>query len=307
LPEHGDGVNCDIASTLPDYWPDAVAIDTGGILYLLSTENERIYRDSAATGQHLSPIVVGTDAPAIAPAPQLMEYAPLHDRLYLGYTSGDITYVDLNSVSLEEQAFAQLPLSVNGLGAAGDFLVAQDPSGAWATHYYFDQSGTLTDSAEWNRQSRDYEWNETLRRVYFFRDSTSPNDLHYEEISTLGAIVGEGESPYHGDYGILPPILISPDDQSVLLGSGDIYLANDLTWSRSLLNSFVAGIWDSNGNLTTARDIGGTSRVDRYDASQVWISEADYVGQPIALLEYAAGYMLVTYDGTEPVFTPIAR
>src|SRR5690606_11787130 len=74
LPEHGDGVVCDVSSTLPDYIPDAVAADADGIVYLLSAEYNRVYRYSAASGRHLSPIFVGT--PLDATAPMVMEYVP---------------------------------------------------------------------------------------------------------------------------------------------------------------------------------------------------------------------------------------
>jgi hypothetical protein len=306
LPQHGDGSTCNVASTLPDYVPDIVVGDIDGVVYLLSAENARIYRYSAAGAQHLSPVLVGSGT-STGTAPSLMEYAPAQDRLYLGYGSGAITYIDLNDAQLRERPFATVATAVGGLGAAGDFLAVQDSSGAWETHYYFDEAGTLRGSADWNHYSRDYEWNATLRRLFFFRDNSSPNDLLYEQIGPNGVIEGEGETPYHGSYQIAPPIVMSPDDQFVMLGSGDIYRAADVTWYRSLLTDFVAAIWDDNGTITAVEDVGGSTRIHRYDAAQVWQSEESRAGTPLALLKYAGGYLLVTHDGRKPGFSPVTR
>jgi hypothetical protein len=307
LPEHGDGTTCNITSTLPSYLPDAVVGDADGTAYLLSTENNRIYRYSGPTASHLSPIVVGSDTMLNNIAPTLMEYSPQHDRLYLGYPSGAITYVDLSDASLSERPFANLADAVGGLGAAGEYLAAHDYSGAWGTHYYFDEAGTLRDSADWNYYSRDYEWNAALRRLFFFRHDQWPNDLHFEQIGADGTIQSNGETPYHGDYPFSEPIVMSPDDQYVLIGGGEIFRASDLTWYRSLASDLVAAIWDANGRITALEAVGGGTRIHRYDANQVWQSEENRGGAPLALLEYPAGYLLVTHDGTRPVFSQISR
>ena len=81
----------------------------------------------------------------------------------------------------------------------------------------------------------------------------------------------------------------------------------DLTWYRSLLNDLVAAVWDDNGKITAAEAFGGGTRLHRYNASQVWQSEETRTGQPIALLEHAGGYLLVTQDGGKPAFSQVAR
>ena len=307
LPEHGDGTTCNVESTIPNYLPERVVGDVDGVAYLLSVANKRVYRYSAAASVHLSPIVVGADTLLNGTAPSVMEYSPQHERLYFGYSTGAVTYVDLNDAQLRERPFTTVATAVRGLGAAGDYLAVQDDSGAWATHYYFDRDANMRASADWNRYSRDYEWNATLRRLFFFRDETSPNDLHFEQIGVDGTIESEGETPYHGGYVISPPIVMSPDDQYVLLGGGDIFRASDLTWHRSILNDFVAAVWDDNGSITAIEAAGAATTIHRYDANQVWQSEELRAGVPLALLEHSDGYVLVTHDGNKPVFSPLAR
>ena len=309
LPQQGDGTTCDVAGAIPAYVPDRIVADLGGNVFLLSAVNKKIYRYSATTGRGVSPISLGAAAWSSSPTPNVMEYSPAHQRLYVGYDSGAVTYVDLTEPQPRERPFTTVATRVGGIGAAGDYVVIQDFSGAWATHYYYDRAGVLRDSAEWNYYSRDYEWNETLHREYFFRDNMSPDDLHYEEIAGDGSILSAGETPYHGSYQIVPPIVMSPDDRYVLLGSGDIYRADALTWYRSLVSGtdFVALIWDGNGTITGVRDVAGLSHIDRYDANQLWIAEEEHAGRPLALVDYSGGYLLVSQDGAKPQFTVIGK
>jgi hypothetical protein len=39
----------------------------------------------------------------------------------------------------------------------------------------------------------------------------------------------------------------------------------------------------------------------------VWQGEENRAGAPLALLGHPGGYVLVTHDGSKPVFSPVAR
>lgn len=296
LPEHGDGVLCDYTATMPVFTPDKVVMDANGVAYLLSTSNNRIFRWSANTSSFINPIYVGSTNTLSAASPTQLVYSDAHQRLYLGYPGGAITYIDLTG-DLTEQAFSNLPTTPGGLAAVGNYLLAQDGSGAWNTHYIFDISGALTDSVDWNRYSRAYAWNSVNNRVYFFRDQTSPNDLHYEEINQLtGVISAAGETPYHGDYIITPPIRISQDGSKVLLGSGDIYDANTLTWLASLGSAVNDAAWFTDIILTVTENT-SDSLMRVWDAGSAQpISQYLVTGKPVALLPYGLDVIRVYTD-----------
>ena len=263
LPDHGDGTTCDITATMPNYVPQSMALDDNGILYLFSPENRRVYRRDANTGDHLNPYIVGNDKWLESETPSSMVLHRGHNRLYLSYDNGDINYIDL-AAGDDEARLATAPGRVGGMADVGNFLLVQDDTGAWNSHHIYDQSGGLRDSQEWNRYSRVYEWNDTLNRVYFFRDRTSPNDLHYEEIDqSTGEIVAEGETPYHGGYSMRPPIRVSLDDSMVLLGGGDIFDANDLAWLGAIPGPFLDARWDASGGIVTLDESGGNSLIVR--------------------------------------------
>jgi hypothetical protein len=118
--------------------------------------------------------------------------------------------------------------------------------------------------------------------VYFFRDDTSPNDLHFEVIDqNTGKIASAGETPYHGDYSIQPPIRVTADGELVLLGSGDIYRENGLTWAATLGKS----IQDANWRDDALVDVDTTDRVEIRDlTTRAVLGSYQYLGQPIALV-----------------------
>jgi hypothetical protein len=177
-----------------------------------------VYRWSISTGAYLNPYIVGINQGFSTVAPTTMAYSSGHQRLYLGYDTGAIRYIDVTASAPAETAFSNTAMAVGGLAAVGNYVLAQDGSGAWATHYVINSAGVITDSAEWNYYSRDYAWDPVTSRVYFFRDNMSPDDLHYEVIDqATGQIASAGETPYHGSYNIQPPIRVSATGSSSCL------------------------------------------------------------------------------------------
>jgi hypothetical protein len=281
LASHGDGVNCDYGATLPNYVPDQV-LNVGDTVYLLSSANRRVYRWSIATRSYLNPYVVGIDEGFNALAPTKMAYSSSHERLYLGYSSGAIQYIDVSSGNGAEVPLTNIAMSVGGLVAVGNYVLAQDRSGAWATHYIIDSNGVITDQETWNRYSREYAWDPVSSRVYFLRDDTSPNDLHYEVIDqATGLITDDGESPYHGDYGVQPPLRVSPDGEQILLGTGDVYARADLTREASLGKAIKDAHWTDRVLV----DVDTTDRVEIRDLhTRAVLTSTQYLGQPLRLV-----------------------
>ena len=150
-----------------------------GILHFVDPSEKVVYRFDPDADAFLAPWQLGTAVPQSSVMTSAA-YVPAHNRFYFGYDNGAITAVQPQTGT--EQAFAVVPQGVRGLASGGNFLVAQDDSGAWATHYVLAANGTVRSSAEWNYYSRAYAFNPAENRLYFFRDDSSPNDLHYEEI-----------------------------------------------------------------------------------------------------------------------------
>lgn len=280
LSEHGDGSNCDYAATMPEFIPDQIVSD-GDIIYYLSKSNGRIYRWSIADEKFINPWIVGITQGFTRVSPRKMALSQVHGRMYLGYETGQVRYINLSGV--KENDFTAVAMSVNGLAAVGDHLLVQDSSGAWATHYIYDAAGALTDSKDWNYYSHEYAWDSVNSKVYFFRDDTSPNDLHFEVIDpATGMITQEGETPYHGAYNTLGVIRVSGDGTRVLLGSGDIYNGADLTWATSV-GAMVDARWLADSSLVTVKNSGNQFVVERRDASLRLVEQRIFAGEVLGI------------------------
>ncbi|MGB1311150.1 MAG: hypothetical protein ACPG47_08045, partial [Leucothrix sp.] len=126
---------------------EELAVDrAAGILYILAKNENAIVRWNFADQQYMSSIMLGGATPSTSTAMQ-MTLSEAHDRLYIGYDTGSITYVSLQGGS--ETSLVNLPLSIGGLVSVGEFILAQDASGAWNTHYVISSDGTIKDQKEW--------------------------------------------------------------------------------------------------------------------------------------------------------------
>lgn len=296
-PEQGDGTRCNSSLAMPSFVPEKVISDGQGTVYIFSSTQNRIYRWSDSASAYLPPLVLGQVSGARNQTPSTLAYSPAHRRLYLGYASGQISYIDLAGDSTE-RIFAATAKAVRGLGAVGNYLLAQDVSGAWATHYIFDKAGKITDSKDWNYYSSVYEWASNQGRVYFFRDDTSPNDVHFEEIDqTTGKLKAKGETPYHGDYAIRGPLRVSLDGARIILGSGDVYSTTDLTVLASLRLDVVDMQWLEDGSLATMSRNGSDTLVTYYTPALSVRQNQLLTGSPVALVRVANAVLVFTLQG----------
>ncbi|QBE64058.1 hypothetical protein [Pseudoduganella lutea] len=291
----GNGTACNYTAVIPSYMPDRVLADNGDTVYLLSVANKRVYRWSKSRQAYIAPLVVGQQE-----TPTLMAYSADHNRLYFGHDSGSITYVDLAGDPVERK-LASTAGAVRGLAAAGKYLLAQDPTGAWATHYVFDKAGTLASSKDWNYYSGHYEWNANQSRMYFFRDDTSPNDLMYETIDqATGQISGAGDSPYHGELRTSGPIRVSGGGGRIVIGSGVVLSPVDLMIVKNLGKTFMDAQWRADGSLVTLAATGARSNVTWYDTNLNLVREQSFEGTPMALVRAGDTTVVVTQLGNAP-------
>lgn len=278
------------------FTPDgAFLADADDTLVLVSKQYQTLFRWSVAARAELPSI-------ALSGAPSWVAYSKTLNRAFTAYASGKIMSVDLVEGAVEKP-FANLPGPALGLACLGDLVFAADGSGAWATHYIFRPDGSLVTSREWNYISREYTWNEATRRVYFFRDSMSPNDLHWESVGADGSITAAGETPYHGEVNCQPPIRVKPDGSRVLIGSGQVFETGGLTFSGGLPYGIADAGW-SGTTLVTLRDAAGTSQVQRWSASYTATATVQLTGTPLRLWPLGTSATLVlTLDNAQPRMT----
>lgn len=295
----GNGLACNAAT--PKFVPDQVIGDGQDLIYMLSNADQRIYRWSRLRRAYLAPLAIGRHGAA-----KSFAYSADHQRLYLGYASGAITYIDVAGDTGETRLTA-LARSVDGLAAAGKFLVAQDSTGAWATHYVFDRAGWLVSSRDWNHFSRYYEWSAGQARLYYFRDDTSPNDIVFEQLDqATGQLSASADSPYHGDMTMHGPLRLSSTGR-IAIGSGYVFGASDLKLIKALGTPFRDAQWRSDGSLVAMAASASGTTVSVYDSSLNQVRQDAHAGTPVALLKTGSSLVLVTQQGDTPRMTVLPR
>lgn len=243
------------------FTPDSISVDSQGIVYLLSRVHSQVFRWSSASSAYLESI-------PLLGAVNCMGYSPTTKRLYLGYPQGRIAQIRTDETSPREERFAFASMGVQGLVAADDYLFVNEPRSSSVT---YDPNGKKLAQRERSYWSASYVWDPTLRRVYQFRDDTSPNDLLYTEIKADGTLGEQKESPYHGEIVLRPPICVSPDGSEILLGSGVAYAASSLRIARSLPHGMDDAVWIG-GRLYTGRVTSLGIEIQRWNSTY---SESD--------------------------------
>jgi hypothetical protein len=282
------------------YVPDKFIHGEDGILYFLSVSHLSVFRWSIADGKYL-------DSIPLAQGPDYMAYSAVNDRLYLAYESGSITELELDP-PFTETPFATSPQRPLGLSCAGEYVFLCDPSGSWESHYTYGPTGLLISAVDWNYPSREFVWSPVNRKMYFFRDGTSPNDLLWEDIDINGVIGTKKDSPYHSSTGITMPIRVAPDGSRVVLGSGRIYDAITLELLHELSNSVVDAAW-WNGDLFTLRSVSNVIQLQRWTGPEYtsagtiqWQNDA-----PLGIISVDDGILVMMYVNGVPTFQTVVQ
>ncbi|MBM3847173.1 MAG: fibronectin type III domain-containing protein [Verrucomicrobia bacterium] len=252
------------------YNPDHVFLDKSNVLYLLSRSHQSLFRWDTVTQRYL-------ETWSLIEAPSFVAYSPTNDAIYLAYPSGLIRRISMLDTNHAETPFASLPQRPIGLAAAGEYIFAADPSGAWGTHYTFSKNGQRISSKDWNYYSAEYIWSQANRRMYFFRDDSSPNDLHFEVIGPSGTIDSAGESPLHGEISFAHPIRVSGNGQFVLLGGGHLFNGTTLSrLSSALANSITDAAWIGS-TIRSVRTVSLETQFQKWDGASFNMSAVKQV------------------------------
>ncbi|AZQ85697.1 hypothetical protein EKO29_17865 [Colwellia sp. Arc7-635] len=251
----GDGNSCYLA-LLADNPANLVAISEQKIAYLYQDNGTLVTFDLVS--QH----VLNTQTIDNVTS---MIFHEQHQRLYLGLDTSALKYLADDYAPVD---FVTGEQCVNALVEASALLIVLDCRGYAGTYLTFNVDGDLlAESDNYYDSSRVNGWNASMNRLYHFRDGISPNDLFYRTVSNAGEFIDVHESPYHGDYQITGPIIISNDGSKVLLGSGDLYDATTLNWLGSIGEQFTQSFWLDNGDLVTLsqQDNDGNTTLRRRD------------------------------------------
>ncbi|UAA40389.1 hypothetical protein KIH87_08670 [Paraneptunicella aestuarii] len=296
LEEHdnGNGV-CDFEATIPVYTPDVLFADSSGIVYSYSKENHKVYRWSATSESHLNPIFVGyTDGNQYV-APNIVVYSENHNRLYFAYSSGLITYIDLSNIG-SETYFHQFENSISNMISTGNYIAVNPDYPKYIS--LINANGVVTSKSQYTYSAEHLVWNKTQSQILAFSSNYYMYLLGVDsESGSLSNITSAGFNS-----GPQYPALISGDGSKILFGNGNVFNADDLSWSVQQ-DSFHQGVWLQNGQQILAKNLtGGVYRLSRLE-NDVELESIELSGSVQAVLETTEGVVLVTIQGGQVVYS----
>ena len=282
----------------PTFMPDAVALGDDETVYLLDSDESKIYRWLVSTRSYSETIQLDGAADQMA-------HSPTTNRLYLAYAPRTISQVKLDT-SLDEIAFTTTPLDIRTLATAGryPFISAPDPDGvSWDHHLTFDPADGSVISDEYPRyKSSQFAWSDVKRALYFISDYNSPKDLIKEQVDASGLIKEEDDSPQHSSTGMEQPVRVAPDGSTVVLGSGRLHNADTLAHVGTLSNPIDDATW-SDGTLFTIREQGSGTQVQKWAANYTVNGTYEAPGTPIRVFPVSEGVLIITHFLDRPWFT----
>jgi hypothetical protein len=294
------GQPCDVAARIPAYVPARIEMDAAGIVYLLSPDNDRVYRWSAHAGGPLNPIVVGD-------APQHIAYSEENGRLYVGYAGGVITQIDVTAPYPKEQPFTVVvPGDLRGLQTAGSFVFTESrsevSSGEWQRTYAPD--GTpISSNTYLAYHSTGFTWSAAQRRMYLTTDDVSPARLRWLGIDPdTGQITAPGSLPTHGYFLVQQPIRLSFGESRLLLGTGALLDAVGLSVQGGLQEPFTDAVWTAAGLVSVRPDGAGGTLVSEWTHAPALQNVAGLPGEPLRILSLEGVTLAVTLVDGQPAF-----
>jgi len=261
-------------------------LTSDGVISFFDRGTDRIYRLDLAT-RTFRPVLVGSaDAMSMAVVPD-------GSAAYLGYVGGRMDVFDLATGA--SRFFAAAPATVSSMIVTGGYLFTVDDSGAWDTQSLFHRAtGARVAAVEWRDSSRSTVYSPLQQKVYYLDSGVSPTDVHMVPVDVAAGTLGaDVDSPYHGSYSLPNPVRLLPDESGVIVGSGIIFNASDLTYRTSLGLQFtdVAFLGD---RIYLIDPVGGDTRLRALSSGFDILSAEVLPGVPRQIFARAGQLVLVT-------------
>ncbi len=295
--DQGDGTQCDYSTVIPNRIADKYTADSRGIVYMLFSDENLVYRWDMTSQRYLEPLYVGDSNPVLPNRPTLMDYSASNDRLYLAYPNGQVTSISTTANTKVENLFVAEDRPIISMGVAGDYLFVASSDFRGLQSKYYNAQAEVTDTRFFfTRIGSEYTWNESSRRLYFIWNGGSPQDLYYDQLTRNGTVADEVNSPYHGDYSFKHPILLSPDRSRVYLGSSHFFDAESLDRLGSISREFTHGVFLPDGRLAVLTEENGNLQMALYATNHAPLPDPVVLpGTPLGLYYFNSALHVFTH------------
>lgn len=231
-----------------------------------------------------------------------VEYSRHHRRLYIGYGTGVITYIEPQS--LDSVFFYQADRQVINLTEAGNFLLVSAYSDdennfildSFGVRLYgFDDLDLL--NAEYNS---DILWLSEKKKVAYIDRFSGIRT--FEVNQTTGVVRNKQHVRYTEANKISLPLVSSDNEDIFFVGTGSAFLSDDLEPIDRFPYEFVDARWLTDGAVIALHDNGDHTQLTRYTDEWRVAENITIEGTATKLFEHA-GIYYVRADGSSQRYT----
>jgi hypothetical protein len=289
LAEQGDGTTCDIAAAVPSFTPDQVIIESG-VVYLLNTSDSRVYRWSLEAEAYLNPLVLSRGTYS-----ESMSLSIEQGRLYVGYSSGAIVYFDLDD-NTGEQFFVNLPGGLDGLIAAGNYLVGMTDGDYYSYAYVYAEDGSIASGPRSFEEIEGARWNSVAGKVFAVTTNSYYPEVYSFQVDQENGELSNTYSGYDYEYPAVTPVRVSVNGDFLVHGGGDIYSVEPLQRLASLGHSLDDAVWLDSDEL--AIFVQGTTSFEmtRYRSDTTVLEQINFSGSLQAVASNGADLLMVILE-----------
>ncbi|AWB66586.1 hypothetical protein C2869_09155 [Saccharobesus litoralis] len=264
-----------IDSSTVEFQPSGAVINpTSDVIYLLDKQTLAVHRWSVAAKQYLSPLL-------LSQAPKSMLFSAAHNRVYLAYGDGKLTYIDLTDNS--EHDFYQFS-AIGDLISAGEFIVVAGGSYGNKQIVVLDKTAAVK-ANKFSGYINYLAWNPQYSSIY-----QSHSHLYYQAyLDPATGALGEFKFASSGSCFDSAPIKVKSNGKYLALRTGcvadGITLASQTDINDGQDFQDVAFLYDGLFSLAGV-DSNTYSQLKRWDNTFSEDSSAfdEIQGQPYALL-----------------------
>ncbi len=261
--------------------PDKIIPSGDDTFFLYSKTYQVIFEWSAKTGAY------GAAYP-LRGAPAVIAYSAALNRLYTGYTTGEVRQIKLDEGATAETPFVNLSSSVATLQAVNNRILAANSSSYGQFAYeLFDAQGVKKTSVTNYNLGSDFVWSPLQKRLFFAYSSY----LQYVSVSVDDALsvansyVSSNVSPAY-------PLRLSSGETDLLGGNGHIFGTTSLSYIGSLANSVTDAVSIDN-RWHSIRPTGNDTQLQLWSKNYLFERGLTVSGYPLRVFGLSDGRLLV--------------
>ncbi len=293
-----EGGGCNYSATIPSFELKELTKDSDGNIYLLSDDHDKIFIWSTNLNAYLKPISIGFDRGFFTELPSDISYSASSNRLYLGYRSGELTSINLDSADISESLFYNELEKLTELTAGNGIVFANGRAkeNSFNTQLWsIDEDGRLLDNIITNSNANGLVFSRYTYALYYMFNEFE-EDVEWvlvapdDGIFVINSRVSTDHEPSESEPFTFA---ISKFGARLAHSSGGIYATRNSS-VISIVPQFDTAIYTHDDNLLTQTMSNSDVDISLFDNSSTFISSITLAADSIWFVKNSEATTIVT-------------